>query len=174
VEASTGIEPVYTDLQAPTFFKETNAKGHFQYQDICRTKGEHDTQKKSTFSRYMKPAHQRMSRMLGYCLTLGTPEAWSGFSLVAAVRLDVTERAALGFAALNALDTKQARMTAAASLGAACGPLPPFLGGMEDATQWAEWAGPAELDAYCLAAFRRMAPARQAAFLRFVQRRAVA
>ena len=165
---------MYTDLQASIFPRETNTKGHFQYQDICRTKGEHDTPKKSILSRHMQPAHKRMSRMLGYCLTLGTAEAWAGFSLVAAARLDAAERAALGFATLNSLDAEQARMTAAASLGAAGDPLPPFLGGMEDAAQWAEWASPAELDAYCLAAFRRMAPDRQAAFLRFVQRRAAA
>ena len=122
----------------------------------------------------MKPAHKRMSRMLGYCLTLGTANAWAGFSFVAAVRLSETERAALGFATLNSLDTEQARMTAAASIGEAGDPLPPFLGGMEDAVHWAEWASPAELDAYCLAAFQRMAPARQAAFLRFVQREAAA
>ncbi len=122
----------------------------------------------------MKPAHKRMSRMLGYCLTLGTAEAWAGFSLAAAVRLDATERAALGFATLNSLDAEQARMTAAASLGAAGEPLPPFLGAMDEARDWAAWATPTELDAYCLAAFQRMAPDRQAAFLRFVQRRAAA
>ncbi len=35
----------------------------------------------------MKPEHMRMSRMLGYCLTLGTSDAWAGFSFAAAVRL---------------------------------------------------------------------------------------
>ncbi len=119
-------------------------------------------------------SHERVVRMLGYCLTLGTAEAWAGFSLVAAVRLDATERAALGFATLNSLDADQARMTAAAALDAAGAPLPAFLGHMDEAQFWAALASPAELEAYCLASFRRMAPARQAAFLRFVQGRAAA
>ncbi len=119
-------------------------------------------------------SHERVVRMLGYCLTLGTAEAWAGFSLVAAVRLDATERAALGFATLNSLDADQARMTAAAALDAAGAPLPAFLGHMDEAQFWASLASPAELEAYCLASFRRMAPARQAAFLRFVQGRAAA
>ncbi len=165
---------MYTDLQAKAISCEINEKSGLEYQDICRTKSERDTPKPSILSRYMKPEHKRLSRMLGYCLTLGTAEAWAGFSFVAAARLEATERAALGFAALGSLDADQARMTAAAVLGEAGDPLPPFLGGMEDAVHWADWASPAELDAYCLAAFRRMAPDRQAAFLRFVQRRAAA
>jgi len=115
-----------------------------------------------------------MSRMLGYCLTLGSPKAWADFSIVASARLTRIERASLAFAALNSLNGEQARMTAAAALGAAGEPLPPFLGAMDEARDWAALASAAELDAYCLAAFRYMAPARQAAFLRFVQRRAAA
>ncbi|MEY8838948.1 hypothetical protein AB9K41_07955, partial [Cribrihabitans sp. XS_ASV171] len=70
----------------------------------------------------MKPEHKRMSRMLGYCLTLGTFEAWSGFSFVAAVRLDAAERAALAFAALKSLDPDQAELTAAGAIGSTGAP----------------------------------------------------
>lgn len=55
-----------------------------------------------------------MSRMLGYCLTLGNDAAWTGFSAVAAARLSETERAALAFAALNSLTPDHAEMTATA------------------------------------------------------------
>ena len=43
LEASTGIEPVYTDLQSITFHKYNNNLGPKEYQDICRTVCEHDT-----------------------------------------------------------------------------------------------------------------------------------
>ncbi|PZX15445.1 hypothetical protein LX82_00074 [Celeribacter halophilus] len=43
MEASTGIEPVYTDLQSLTFINNNNILGVFWYQDICRTRGEPDT-----------------------------------------------------------------------------------------------------------------------------------
>jgi hypothetical protein len=45
---------------------------------------------------------------------------------------------------------------------------------MDDAAFWADMAEPGELEAYCLASFKRMIPARQMDFLAFVQRRAAA
>ncbi len=72
----------------------------------------------------MKSEHKRMSRMPGHSLTLGIADAWSGFSFVAAVKLSETERAALVFSDLNALDLDRAEMTAAASIGSAGVPLP--------------------------------------------------
>ncbi|MFW2543850.1 hypothetical protein ACN2XU_14500 [Primorskyibacter sp. 2E107] len=107
-----------------------------------------------------------MSRMLGYCLTLGTEWAWSGFAVVASAHLSVTERAALAFAALKSLSADHARMTAAAVLGTADEGLPPFLGGKADAQAWASCADPAELKAYALAAFEAMSARDQAAFFR--------
>ncbi|MDP2739055.1 MAG: hypothetical protein Q8O82_10255 [Pseudorhodobacter sp.] len=106
-----------------------------------------------------------MCRMLGYCLTLETPDAWNGFSLVASLRLTPNERAALAFAALNSLEPDEAEMTAAAAIGSAGAPLPPFLGGMDEARFWASYANPAELKAYTLAAFEAMQAKDQAAFL---------
>ncbi len=114
----------------------------------------------------MQDRHKRLSRMLGYSLTLGDPEAWAGFSLVASVRLSVFERAGLAVAALKSLPDHHALMTAAAVIGAAGEPLPPFLGGMDDARAWASWASPAELRAYALACFEAMTPKDQAAFFR--------
>lgn len=115
-----------------------------------------------------------MSRMLGYCLTLGTADAWSDFSFVAAVRLSETERAALAFAALNSLDLDQAEATAVASIGCAGAPLPPFLGGMDEARFWASYASRSELKAYALASFEAMSAKDRAAFCRHIREMEVA
>jgi hypothetical protein len=109
-----------------------------------------------------------MSRMLGFCLMLDTPEAWAGFSFVAAVRLTPAERAQLASAVLAALRPDLAEEVASASLGAAGRPLPSFLGGMEDARFWASMASRRELKAYALAAFGAMGPKDQAAFFQHI------
>ena len=44
MEAGTGIEPVYTDLQSLALFTDNNRLAEFWYQDICRTQEEPDTQ----------------------------------------------------------------------------------------------------------------------------------
>ena len=106
--------------------------------------------------------------MLGYTLTLGTPEAWGGFSVVARARLTACERAGLAVAALGSLSEQEAIAAAASLLGAAGDPLPPFLGGMEDARTWANWATVNELKAYALAAFEAMPPSDQAAFFQHI------
>ncbi|WP_226627964.1 hypothetical protein [Alloyangia pacifica] len=46
MEASTGIEPVYTDLQSSRFHKEINQITRKGYQDKARTSRELDTRKK--------------------------------------------------------------------------------------------------------------------------------
>lgn len=122
----------------------------------------------SILSRFMKPEHKRMSRMLGYCLTLGEPRAWHGFSTVAYVRLTPAERACLSFASLQSLPEDQAIETAAAVFEGAGYPLRPFLGGMEDARWWASLASVNELKAYALAAFEALPPKERAAFFRFI------
>jgi hypothetical protein len=118
-------------------------------------------------SSYIKPEHKRMSRMLGCTLTLGTREGWHGFSVVAAACMSANERSALAFAALNSLELDQAEATAAASIGAAGAPLPPFLGGMDEARFWASYANRSELKAYALAAFEAMQANDRTAFLSY-------
>lgn len=120
----------------------------------------------SALSRFMQARHKRMSRVLGYCLTLDTPEGWRDFSLIAMARMSPRERVSLAFAALNTLETDVAELTAAAVTGAAGDPLPAFLGGMEGARSWAAWASRSELKAYALACFEAMAPKDRAAFYR--------
>lgn len=116
----------------------------------------------------MKPAHLRLSRMLGYALTLGDAAGWQSFAMVAEARLSVLERGALAFAALNSLPRDCAETVAAAALGAADAPLPALLGGMQDARAWAKWATPQERKAYALAAFEAMTPQEQAAFFNHI------
>ena len=96
--------------------------------------------RRSTLGRYIAPAYKRLASMLGYSLSLGTFEAWTAFSAIAAVTLSAKERAALAFAALKALDPQHAEITAAAALGSAGTPLPAFMGGMDEARQWATYA----------------------------------
>ena len=116
----------------------------------------------------MKPEHKRMSRMLGYTLMIGEPEAWGGFSVVCRARLTVCERAGLAVAALRSLPDDCALDTAATAIGSMGDPLPPFLGGMEDARWWASYSTRQELKAYALACFEAMAPQDQAAFVRHI------
>ncbi len=116
----------------------------------------------------MKPAHKRMSRMLGYCLMADTPSSWAAFSAVASVRLTASERAILAFSVLRSLHPADAETASAAALGASGEPLPAFLGGMSDARFWASLATSQELKAYALAAFEAMGAKDQAAFFRHI------
>lgn len=109
-----------------------------------------------------------MSRMLGYCLTLGTTNGWADFSYIAAVRLSETERAVLATAALNSLKTVDAITTAAAAIGSVGGPLPAFLGGMSDARFWSSIGTRSELKAYALAAYEAMNTKDQVAFFQHI------
>lgn len=126
-------------------------------------------------SKYAANRHKRAARMLGYSLTIGTPDAWWGLAPVLRARLTVRELMSLAFMALNALDRDAAAMTAEAALcGRAGEPQPPFFGFMDQAAFWADMAAPEELEAYCLASFNAMPRDRQAAFLDHVQARKAA
>lgn len=128
----------------------------------------------SNLSKYIKPEHKRLSRMLGYSLTLATPDAWSGFAVVAAAGLSAAERMALAFSALRSLDPEHAKAAAAVAIGTASAPLPPFLGGMDEARFWASCASRSERKAYALAAFEAMGTADQAAFLHHISQKEIA
>ncbi|UWR34477.1 hypothetical protein K3759_05135 [Sulfitobacter sp. W027] len=124
--------------------------------------------KRSNLGRHIAPDHKRMSRMIGYCLTLQTSDAWLGFSKVASAKLDATERASLAWAALMALKPEHVELTAAAVLKAAGSPLPAFLGGLDEARFWASCATRSELKAYALAAHDAMSAQDQAAFFQHI------
>lgn len=126
--------------------------------------------------REMKPGislttrHLRAVWTLGYSLVLGDPDIWANAAGIWAVRLSVRERSSLAWAALMSLPADLAGDVAASVLGRRCGaPVPAFTFVMTEAGEWADWANAEELDAYCLASFRRMSPERQAGFLKYVQ-----
>ena len=170
MEASTGIEPVYTDLQSNQPSKDNNGLGSKKYQDKGKTKSEPDTRRKpSLLSKHIKPDHKRMSRMIGYTLTLGDADAWAGFVAVATARMTPEERAALAFPALRSLDTpEQAELVAEAVLKFADYPLPTFLNPMDDARWWASFASLKERKAYALAAYEALPPHEQMAFRKHI------
>lgn len=117
----------------------------------------------------MKPEHKRMSRMMGYTLTLGDFDAWEGFSLVAMARMTAEERVSLAWSALRSLDTaEQAEMVAESVLRAAGYPLPTFLSPMDDARWWASLASLNERKAYALAAYEALPPHEQMAFRKHI------
>lgn len=121
--------------------------------------------KRSNLGQIMKPEHKRMSRVIGYTLTLGDVDAWAGFTTVARARLTVEERAALAWAALRALDTpEQAELIAETVLTFADYPLPTFLNPMDDARWWASFASLKERKAYALAAYEALSMREQMAF----------
>jgi hypothetical protein len=128
---------------------------------------------RTAMSKSAPDRHKRAARVLGYCLTLDTVDAWWCFAAVIEAQLTVKERTALAFMALNSLDADTAAQVAQANLGDGAGqPIPPLFDYLDEAAFWADMAFPSELEAYCLAAFNRMAPKRQAAFLDHIQARA--
>lgn len=130
--------------------------------------------KSDLISRHMKPAYKRMSRMLGYCLAIGTEEAWAGFRYVAMARLEEVEAAQLAYFTLSSLHPDNVEKIARLAIGSAGTPAPAFLGGMEDARTWAAWASRHELKAYALAAFEAMEPRDQAHFYQHISNMEIA
>lgn len=118
----------------------------------------------------LKEEHARVTRTLGYVLTLGSRDAWWGLRTVLVARLALTERAALAFVALKTLPRDTAEETAEAVLFDGAGqPHAPLFGFMNQAAFWADFAEPKELEAYCLASFNAMPRGRQKAFLEYAQ-----
>jgi len=112
---------------------------------------------------------KRVAYALGYALFLDTPDDWLGASIVLESRTKPHERAALGYAALRSLTSETIADVTNSLLPATAGaPIAPLTHHMEEASFWADLAEPDELKAYCLATFKRMSPADQAAFLAFV------
>lgn len=127
-----------------------------------------------SFSKLIDPNHKRLSRMLGYALTMGDADAWAGFSFVAAARLSEAERAGIAWASLRSLEPDNAEQVAVTVLGGAGYPLPFGDDVMGEAQWWASIASEREAKAYCLASFNAMPSHSQAAFLAHVDGRAAA
>lgn len=72
--------------------------------------------RRSLLSKYVKPNHKRVARMLGFALTLDSSDCWWGFAQVIAARLTPTERSALAFMALSSLNSEDAALVADAAM----------------------------------------------------------
>jgi hypothetical protein len=122
----------------------------------------------------MPTAYRAVARSICDALTLEHPDAWAGLQMILWACLDERERGMLAYVAMYAMDAENVAKVADALTNGAGMPGAPFFNHMDEAAFWSDMAEPAELDAYALASFNRMAPARQAAFLNFIQRRAAA
>lgn len=119
--------------------------------------------------------YKRVARAVGLSLYLGDTDHWHKLTLVLCKRLEPTERAALAWSVLRSLTPDQIHAVNQSLAPSGAGQtMAPLFNHMDQAAFWADMANGDELDAYCLASFNRMAPARQAAFLDFVQGRAAA
>lgn len=127
-----------------------------------------DRGKLERISNFITPEHKRTAKMLGYTLFLGDASSYGGLSIIARHHLTLAERGGLSCAFLGSMPEGSAMQAAATVLGATGDPLPPFLGGMEDARHWASWATDAERKAYALACYEAMTPRDQAAFFRHI------
>jgi hypothetical protein len=111
--------------------------------------------------------HVKVARMLGDTLTLGAPEDWEGFAIVARRWLTQEERQALAWAALEAEGKIEPVFP---SIGSST---PRLSRGdpIEEAADWCNLATAEEIKAYAFACFLSMPPEDKAKFLRFAQRR---
>lgn len=116
----------------------------------------------------IKAEHKRTAKVLGYTLTLGDAASYGKLSVIARKNLTLPERGGLACAFLGSLPDDCAVQAAATALGRVGAPLPPFLGGMEEARGWAIWATERELKAYALACYEALPPREQAAFFHHI------
>lgn len=128
-----------------------------------------------SISQHIPDDIKRVARSVGYALLLSDADAWHGLPVILAARLEPQQRAALAYAVLRSLSDDHAVAVCNAVLpGEAGQPIAPLFNYMDEAAHWADMAEPEALEAYCLASFNAMPRPRQAAFLEFVQGRAVA
>ena len=150
----------------------TGAESFREEQDAHKDNTAKPRRKASSLSNLMRREHLKMTRILGYTLILGTADAWQGFARVAAIRLDVEERAALAWAALRSLDPETRALTIEAAFEPERGagmpgvPLDDFA---DEAAYWAERAAPDEASAYAVAIFKAMSKRRKRDFAAYVQ-----
>ena len=84
-------------------------------------------------------------------------------------RAEAATSLCLSIANCDPKDACEIMEAALLELGAGA-PVPPLLGVMDAATDWAEWASVIELKAYALACYHRMRPADRVSFLAYVGR----
>ena len=115
--------------------------------------------------KYANDAHQRVVRMLDYCLILDSSDIWLGLVRVLKARLSASELEDLSFASLRAQEPGRAELVVEAVFGRSGTPLPPLLSVMDEASYWADCADPRYINACVLAGYNRMSPEDKSAFL---------
>jgi len=128
----------------------------------------------SLMTRHAKPAHKKAAKVLGYALTLDTPDDWFATSALWQARLMPQETAAIGWAALHATGAELAEMVARGALEGVGAPLPTFSDFISEASWWADLASDRERKEFLLACFTRLCPADQIAFIASASRSAAA
>lgn len=125
--------------------------------------------KSTSFSKLIKRPHLGATRMLGYALTMHDFETWEAASAVWQARLTPEECAALAWAALRSLDRDHALAVTEAVLDGAGAPLPPLFNAADEAVFWAGIASPEEIDAYAVATFNALSPAKRRDFIDYAR-----
>ena len=158
MEAGTGIEPVFTDLQSRPFQSPINGLGSETYQDKRCTTREPDTAPEGPEKE--NPGAQGSATGARECEKNFRSERY---------RLRA-ERSTTLCMAIAECDRDDAVMLMEAALWdlRAGAPGPVFLSIMQEAEDWADWATVSERKAYCLASFNRLSAPDRAAFLAHV------
>ena len=113
---------------------------------------------------------KRKIRVLSFVFLLDNFDAWADLSIFMASILPYADRVKLAWSLLRLLDPDDVFATAEAVLPARTpSPIAPLFSYKDEAEFWTGVADPEAIEAYCLACFERMAPARQVAFLNYVQ-----
>ena len=160
VEAGTGIEPVFTDLQSLPLARVFNGLGSAAYQDKACTSREPDT---LTDGSENESPQDRAG-------TTGDCQITESFKTQ-----EYRKRALAAIALCDAIadcerDDAVLLLEAALISLRAGTPGPTFAFVMQEANEWAAFATKAERKAYALASFSHMSAADRAAFLRYVTR----
>ena len=122
----------------------------------------------SPMSRYAKARHKKAAKVLGYAVTLDTPDAWHSASVLWGIHLTPEEAACAASAALMATTPGYAQEVAEAALCGAGAPLPTFIDVVEEAGFWADFATQEERAAYAVACFNRFTKPERDEFRAFV------
>lgn len=126
---------------------------------------------RSAMSLYAKRSHRKAAKLLGYALTLDTPEGWLAASVVWQAILTPQEAATMAYAAFTALPPDLAEIVTTEALGSAEMPLPTFSDVVDEARWWADRATPDERAAYAVACFNRFSAFERDQFRAFVEGR---
>ena len=122
-----------------------------------------------SISRHIPANIRSASRSIGLAAWADTTDGWHGLATVLAARFEPHQRAGLAWAALKYLHPDHIVAVAETLLPEGTGaPIASLFSHMDEATFWADMAEPDALDAYTLAGFNAMHPARQAAFLDYI------